>query len=141
MKSLCLVILVLLTALTHSACRATARKETKAQAATREAGKIEDIGAYTGSFVELMAKGDFATAAEHFDGEMRAGLPPEKLKEVWRTVTARYGAYRKPISAQTGRAAGFDIAVVKCEFEKGEVYVRLTFSSEKQVSGLFFDQA
>ena len=91
------------------------------------------------TFVDLLAKGDFAAAEKAFDSEMRGGLPQDKLEATWKAVQSQYGPFKKQVSMKKGKAQGYDLVVIKCEFEKGLLGIRLAFNKEGQVSGLFFD--
>jgi hypothetical protein len=109
------------------------------QAKARQEAKPDDHSAASArSFVDLLAKLDFAAAEKTFDEDMKKGLPEDKLESAWSAVLSQYGSLKKQVSLRQGKAGGYDIVEVKCEFEKGLVVTRLAFNKEGQISGLFF---
>lgn len=100
-----------------------------------------DITVEAHSFIDLLAKGDFAGAEQKFDPEMRKGLPADKLEVAWKAVQAQYGPFKGQGATRKGQAQGYDLVLVKCDFEKGALGLRLAFSKEKRIAGMFFDAA
>lgn len=104
----------------------------------RQASQSDDIAKLGGEFVELLSKGDSATAVQSFDATMKQAMPAEKLTQAWTGLTGRLGAFKKQAGVRTATEQGFDVAYVRCEFGKGSVEVKVVFDSAKQVSGLWF---
>lgn len=100
-----------------------------------------DITTEARTFIDLLAKSDFDAAVQKFDGEMKEGLPAAKLRETWQAVQAQFGAFNRQVSIRKGKAQGYDVVFVKCDFEKGPLGIRLTFNSQKEIAGMFFDPA
>jgi len=89
-------------------------------------------------FVELLASGNFTSAATHCDNNMRQGMPPEKLQEAWGGLIGTLGAFQKQAGVRTATEQGYDVAYVTCEFAKGTMAVKVVFNRDRQVSGLWF---
>src|SRR5437899_1271356 len=89
-------------------------------------------------FVDLLAKGDFAGAAVHYDKAMQIALPEPKLADTWRSIEAQAGHFNKRLHTRTVKAGGYDVALVICEFEQAKLDVKVVFNSKGEVSGLYF---
>src|SRR5512133_464101 len=57
-----------------------------------------DLTATAKQFVDLLAKGDFASAESYFDPTMQQAMPKDKLAQTWQTLLGQVGAYK----GQTG---------------------------------------
>jgi dienelactone hydrolase len=90
------------------------------------------------SLIDQLSKEDFAGAEANFDQTMSTQLPAAKLAEVWGQLTAQYGAFKSQGNVQTGAQQGYVIVVTQCQFENGDLFVRVVFDSEGKVAGLFF---
>jgi len=101
----------------------------------------EELIAQAKEFVGLMVKGEFSKAVENFDSVMSKAMPNEKLKEVWQTVVKQAGPFKKQKGTRTETLPKFDIVYVTCQFEKGDLDVKVVFNREKQITGLWFAPA
>src|SRR5262249_15370874 len=90
------------------------------------------------SFVELLDKGEFAKATNHFDAAMRKALPPDELKKTWQTVLARPGAYKKQAASRRASSGKYEIVYVTCEFARAKEDARVVFDKDGRITGLFF---
>jgi hypothetical protein len=104
----------------------------------KQASQSDDIAKLGGEFVELLSKGDAATAVQSLDATMKQAMPAEKLTQAWTGLTGQLGAFRKQAGVRTAAEQGFDVTYVRCEFEKGSVEVKVVFDSARRVSGLWF---
>jgi hypothetical protein len=104
----------------------------------KEASQSADIAKWGAKFVELLSKGDSATAVQRFDATMKQAMSAQKLTQAWTGLTAQLGAFKKQAGTRTATEQGLDVAYVRCEFEKGSIEVKVVFDSAKQVSGLWF---
>lgn len=103
--------------------------------AVSASGDVTDLGNH---FVDLLARGDFASAVAQYDNVMAAALPEEKLKATWQTLENQAGHFKKRLQTRTIRSAGHDIALVTCEFEHATLDTKVVFDAQGKVSGLFF---
>jgi len=90
------------------------------------------------AFVDLLVNGQFSTATENFDETMSTALPADKLEEIWNATTEQTGPFKLQIGTRTDKELEYDVALVTCEFEQGPIDVKLVYSSEGKISGLFF---
>src|SRR5947209_4884067 len=81
-------------------------------------GKSSELHQTAGRFVEFLNKGDFVQATKDFDGTMQKVLPPEELKKAWKHVLDEAGAYRKQLSARSGKVDKYDVVYITCKFAK-----------------------
>ncbi len=101
----------------------------------------EELISQAKEFVDMMVKGEFSKAVENFDNVMSKAMPEEKLKEVWQTVIKKAGPFKKQKSTRTETLPKFDIVYVTCQFEKGDLDVKVVFNRDKQITGLWFAPA
>jgi len=106
-----------------------AAKETAEEAKPAEAPKNE--------VVELLVKEDFEKITESFDETMKAGLTAEKLGEVWKATIEQAGAFKKQLGSRQEKELEYNVTFVTCEFEKGNLDVKLVYNDKKQIAGLF----
>jgi dienelactone hydrolase len=102
------------------------------------AAEPADREARARAFLSALARDDLAAATKHFDEAMRKALPEEKLRDVWKDLVARAGAFRKLGAARAGKAKQYDLVTVRCEFEKGAYDARVVFDADRRITGLFF---
>jgi len=102
------------------------------------ASGAEELGSKAKEFVELLARGDFAKAAEGFDGTMKKVLPPSKLEEAWKSIALQSGSFKGQRGVRAAKEAGREARYVTCEFEKAAIDVKLVFNGAGEISGLWF---
>jgi hypothetical protein len=90
------------------------------------------------SFVDSLAKEDYASAFKMFDTTMARAMPPEKLRETWKTLLTQVGTFKRQAGNRTEKSGQFDIVYVTCEFEQATLDIKVVFNSAKEVSGLWF---
>jgi dienelactone hydrolase len=88
--------------------------------------------------VSDMASGDFDKATESFDDTMKRVIPATKLKEVWDGVTKQVGPFQKATEDRTEAIRQYKAVFVTCEFQNGPLDVKVVFSPEGKITGLFF---
>ncbi|MGH9897486.1 MAG: DUF3887 domain-containing protein [Pyrinomonadaceae bacterium] len=86
----------------------------------------------------MFEKWDFKGVHGYFDQLMQGSLPPEKLQEAWTSVTEQAGLFKRQVSVHEEKIDKLNIVVVRCEFEKVWINVRITFDENDKISGLFF---
>lgn len=89
-------------------------------------------------FVMLMAQGDFATPIQWFDSTMTQAAPPDKLEQIWGGVVEQAGSFKQELGVRTEKFGDYDAVLVKCEFERTHLDVKVHFDSAKAIAGLFF---
>jgi hypothetical protein len=126
--------------------------EVKVDAANRKAKEILELLAQQhlvtetvapktqdNEFVELLVNQQFATATDSFDETMKNQLPPEKLEEIWKSTIDQMGPFKQQIGIRTEKQLDYDVLLVTCEFEKGNLDIKIVQNDKKQVAGLFFE--
>jgi hypothetical protein len=77
-----------------------------------------------------MAQGQFQTATEEFDDTMKKVAPPDKLKEIWESVTKSVGPFKKQKAVRADRLGKYDLRFVTCEFKKADLDARVVFDAK-----------
>lgn len=111
------------------------------QAGTPSAADSDDIVSRAKSMVDALAAGDDVSAGQDFDAAMQSALPPDKLKAAWAQLIAQAGAYKQQIGTRTAKFQQYDIVFVAVAFEQANIDVRVVFSTDKKIAGLFFQPA
>lgn len=97
------------------------------------------------ALVESLAKEDYAKATKDFNDEVKAKITVAKLEHIWSTILLQAGDFKKQVSAESSevkeQGQTFEVVIVKCEFERAAVNVRVVFDAADQVAGLFFAAA
>lgn len=100
-----------------------------------------DIADLARSFVELLENEDFAVAFERFDPAMKDAVPEAKLAETWLALKGQVGAFISQSAARVESVQGFEVALVRAEFEATPLDIKVVFDGERRVAGLFFQPA
>ncbi len=86
------------------------------------------------NFVDLLARGDFKTAANNIIETMDQS--PDFLQIWWNGILRQAGAFKKQITiSKKEQFADWSDIYVKCEFEKRAVDVRVTIHKSGRVAG------
>jgi hypothetical protein len=92
--------------------------------------------------VKQLVAEDFCAVTDKFDDKLKETLTPEKLQEGWATLIARAGDFKKQLSAEAGKMPeGFDVVLLKLEFEKSSIIVRVIFDGKHKIIGLWYQPA
>ena len=90
-------------------------------------------------FLILLTSEQFEEAAACFDEIVLKQLPPEKLKQVWSSVNAQVGKFKKHTDTHTEQIPNYDIVYQTCEFENAVLDVKLVYTKEgDKITGFFF---
>ncbi|HUW20655.1 MAG TPA: DUF3887 domain-containing protein [Sedimentisphaerales bacterium] len=87
-------------------------------------------------FVELLAREQFAAAAQQFDENMKNALPMDKLQQTWQAVVGQLGAFKKQIGSRTEKQGGLDVVFVTCEFQNGPLDIKVVYDANGRIAGL-----
>lgn len=94
------------------------------------------------TFIEILARENYTEAEKNFTEELKTKLPPDKLRDAWQQTVSHFGAFKGQLDAQTARMkegdAVYDVVVVKCQFEREAINIRVAFNERDQITGLFF---
>jgi dienelactone hydrolase len=89
-------------------------------------------------FLDLAIKGEFADASKNYDETMTKVFPPDKLEATWKALKSQLGALRSRGEMRFEKRGIYEIVIVPCTFEKGELNARIVFDSRQKISGLQF---
>lgn len=87
--------------------------------------------------VEELKVGDLEAVASRFDDQMKAALPPQKLRGFWAGWLADSGRLRSCAEPRTSVNGDFTLAFADCTFEKQTAEFRLTFYPDGRLAGMF----
>jgi hypothetical protein len=91
--------------------------------------------------VTLLVKGDYANLIKNFDETMKQNLPEAKLRETWTMVVQKAGAFKRQNAGQQQtvqqNGQSYDVVTIPCDFEKGQLDVRVVYNGAGKISGLF----
>jgi dienelactone hydrolase len=71
-----------------------------------------------------------------FSPEMLAAMPEARLRGVWDGTIAAVGAFKQQVSARADTKGAYRIAVVTCEFERGNLDIQIVFDAAGKIAGL-----
>jgi len=89
------------------------------------------------ALVESMAGGNFTAAEQHFDRRMCAALPPAALESLWNGLVQQHGPFQRIAETRPGGCWPYFFVYVTARFERAAVTMRVVFSRDGQISGLW----
>jgi hypothetical protein len=89
-------------------------------------------------WVNLLIAGEFDQAVKSFDNTVSAQITAAKLKDIWNSLIAQFGAFKDIKGTKTSPYGAYNIVFVTCNFDKAALDIQLSFDAEKKVAGLFF---
>lgn len=98
----------------------------------------EDLTKLALGFVNSMTVGDFEGAVSGFTGEMKEGLPADKLRDTWAKMVSGNGGLRGLGGVRAEEAEKFKCIFVKCEFALTNLDAKVVFDKDKKIAGLWF---
>ncbi len=90
------------------------------------------------TFIELLAKNDFAAGENYFDDALKSKITAAKLEEVWNGLQSQVGKYKSQESIKTAKSGSNEIVITTTEFENAKLNIQLAFDEKGKVVGLFF---
>jgi dienelactone hydrolase len=99
---------------------------------------FENLKEKAQNFVDLLLKGDFTSAASRFDDQMKIALDEAKLQETWINTIAEAGALLQMNPTRTSEMEGYNIVIIRCDFQRAIIDVQVVFNKQGQISGLNF---
>jgi hypothetical protein len=93
------------------------------------------------AILKNMQDGRFADVFREFDPTMATAIPEEKLRGVWETMLAKFGAVKSIDERRSGELKGFSAAELIVTFEKERVVQRVVFDNDGKVAGLAYQPA
>jgi len=89
--------------------------------------------------VEELKVSDLGALESRFDDQMKAALPPEKLRGFWTGWLDGVGRLRSCSEPRTSLSGDFMLAFANCTFEKQAAELKLTFHPDGRLAGMFLE--
>ena len=90
------------------------------------------------TFVAHLDAEEYEEAFAYFDATMKDALPLDDLVLTWETVQEQAGEYVGEVAHDRETQTPYEIAIVTGEFAGGYVDIRVVFSQDEEIAGLFF---
>lgn len=90
------------------------------------------------AFLHFTLKGEYQRAVQDFDEVMREKMPADELQKVWTSVTGQAGDFQELMGARVETSGEYAIVILVCRFAKAVLDVKVVFSSEQEITGLWF---
>jgi dienelactone hydrolase len=140
MKKIPLIVLLILMIATSACARVTdVPTPTPPSAAVLPAdGVSAERVAAAKTFVNQLATGDYKAATATFTQDMLNVFGPDKMEETWLAVIKQVGAFQQQIGTHTEQVTDYDIVYVSTDFENGSLDIKIVFSRQGKIAGLYF---
>lgn len=99
---------------------------------------FEDLKLIAQMFVGQLLKADFTAATSRFDDQMKTVFSEDKLKESWQNMITETGTLLQLTSTHTAEVEDYKVVVIKCQFQRFDIDVKVVFNQQGQISGLNF---
>lgn len=86
-------------------------------------------------FMQALEAADYTAAHAFFDERVAAGLPPDKLREVWEALPGQLGPLASRGPARSETVGGMPVTSYRLEFEKMALDARVAVDDAGRVSG------
>jgi dienelactone hydrolase len=103
--------------------------------------KLKEQKTLTKDLVDAFAKEDFTAVRKDFDDTMKKVLPADKLEATWKQIVRGAGPFKKVTGYRTESTGKYDYVYALCQFEKAELEMKVVFTADKLVTGLFFQES
>lgn len=100
-----------------------------------------DLEARGYALVAGLARGEIAPLLERFDEAMAGALPAEALAGLWPSLEAQGGALTGFDRVRSEERDGLTAVIVTAAFARVKLDVRVVFTAEEQITGLFVQPA
>ncbi len=92
-------------------------------------------------FVDRLAAGEWAQAAEPFDADMLRVMPPDVLRSNWEQLVAQVGPFIEHTGTRQVIDGDITAVFVVCRFEKAALDLRVVFDAEHRIGGFWVSPA
>lgn len=86
---------------------------------------------------DLLLGGQYETLAQRFAPDMRKAAPPEALRKAVAPQLAALGAVKEIGQPEVSKAGPFELAVIPVKFERGTLWLQMSFNAAGEIAGLF----
>jgi len=88
-------------------------------------------------FLDQLAAGNYQAATANFTDVMKAAAPPEKLAEIWTSLQAQMGPYKRRAGLRLEKQGPYTVVLATTEFERGTIDLRVGVDDAGRVAGFF----
>ncbi len=113
----------------------TPQQSINALSTQASAEAIESCNNKMQALLAALDKGDYAGAEMDFNDTMKAGLPPERLKQVWETLPEKFGKRGIHESPQSNINGTFVVVNVTTPYEKANVVTQVVCGANGKIAG------
>ncbi|MDQ2971600.1 MAG: DUF3887 domain-containing protein [Pseudomonadota bacterium] len=106
-----------------------------AAAAQAAAENIEACTAKTTGLLDALDKGDYATAENDFNDQMRASLGPEQLKQGWESISQKFGQPNKRGAPQSNINGVYTVVNVPMQYQSTNITVQVVCGTDGKIVG------
>jgi len=89
-------------------------------------------------FLNHLVTGKYDSAVQQFDSVLTARLPVHTLEVVWNTLQKQVGFFQQYEKYSIETHSPWFIVFLTCRFEKALLDLKLVYTSEQKIGGLFF---
>jgi hypothetical protein len=94
-----------------------------------------DMETLATQMTDLLRQEHFEQLFARFSDRMKSAMPAERLEMSWSHVVMHLGAFKNAKTAK--KDPEFDLVNVRCEFEQGEITVRIAYDPSGKIDGLW----
>ena len=89
-------------------------------------------------FLSLLENQKFEEATDYFAPIVYNQLPASRLKDIWIQINNQVGSFEKLVRNRTETMKNWNVVYLTCKFEKSLLDLKLVFSEEDKITGIFF---
>lgn len=89
--------------------------------------------------LQLFVQEEYDTLFSRLTESAQKDLPPQKLREFWRSIVAEAGQFQKVLKSEVKEGAKNSVVYLKCQFERGNLFFRFGVNSEHKIGGFTVD--
>ncbi|HET9835051.1 MAG TPA: DUF3887 domain-containing protein [Rhodanobacteraceae bacterium] len=110
-------------------------KAINALAPQAAAAAIESCLGKTDALLAALDKGDYQGAEMDFNPTMQAGLPPEQLKQVWESLSSRFGPPGARGAPHNQFGDGYVVVTVPMPYQKTMLAAQVACAADGKIAG------
>lgn len=89
-------------------------------------------------FLILLKNNKFEEATDYFSPIVYNQLPASRLKDIWNQLNNQVGQFEKLSRVRTETMKNWNVVFLTCKFERSLLDLKLVFTAEDQITGIFF---
>lgn len=97
----------------------------------------EELDKISRKIVDNLAARKYENVRADFAEELKNVLSAEKIGQVWESIILQIGEFQKITSTENKSVNGLKQIIHKCNFERNNMNVEVTFSSNNKVIALY----